>query len=326
MKWIVTWQSLPRCCSSFCFRHDSKKKKYFYLCTGKSCRPCPADCTECDDQGSCLTAAFGARTDVFLQDGPLPPASLAVREGESVVIGQRHFSRLEPTVQADKTLHYVLVDPPPELGILELSGRVLQLGDSITIADLTGEKVTYKSKKEIGWLAVRDRIRWNVTVSRSSTVGGVGEKTGVLLNGRVMDSNGKVLHKTEGSIKSEPAGGDSSSKASAAVKVSVSVETLQVVVEPKDDKAPQASVHGELSVDEGGVEILSPDMVTVHDTDTRPEQLVVEIVQAPIYGYLEVRDRSVVRKVEKEFPLSALLEEQLSYIQSGQFLFCACFV
>ena len=51
-----------------------------------------------------------------------------------MVIGQRHFSRLDPTVQADKTLHYVLVDPPPELGVLELSGRVLQLGDSITIA------------------------------------------------------------------------------------------------------------------------------------------------------------------------------------------------
>ena len=205
-----------------------------------------------------------------------------------MVINQRHFSRHDPSIQADKTLHYILVDPPPELGVLELSGRVLQLGDSITMADLTGEKLKYRSQKEIGWLAVRDRIRWNVTVSRSGGGAG-GEKTGVLLNGRVMDSNGKVLHKTEGSIKSEPVGGGDKTPY---VKVAVSVETLQVVVEPKDDKAPQASVHGELSVDEGGVEILSPDMVTVHDSDTRPEQLVVEIVQAPKYGYLEVRDRS----------------------------------
>ena len=216
------------------------------------------------------------------------------QSGESVVINQRHFSRHDPSIQADKTLHYILVDPPPELGVLQLSGRVLELGDAITMADLIGEKLTYRSQKEIGWLAVRDRIRWNVTVSRSSGGGGGGggEKTGVLLNGRVMDSNGKVLHKTEGSIKSEPVGGGGDKPGASYVKVSVSVETLQVVVEPKDDKAPQASVHGELSVDEGGVEILSPDIVTVHDSDTRPEQLVVEIVQAPKYGYLEVRDRS----------------------------------
>ena len=65
--------------------------------------------------------------------------------------------------------------------------------------DLIGGKVTYKSEREVGWLPAREIIRWNVTLVKSeSSVIKNETGRGVLINGRVMDSNSNVLRRTEG--------------------------------------------------------------------------------------------------------------------------------
>lgn len=106
-----------------------------------------------------------------------------------------------------------------------------------------------------------------------------------------MDSSGKVLRRTEDTIKR--ARDESGTVGSAPLpRVSLPAETLMIAIEPRDNQPPQAIVHGELSVDEGATEILSPDILTVSDNDTRQENLVVVIDDGPHHGYLEVRDRT----------------------------------
>jgi hypothetical protein len=61
-----------------------------------------------------------------------------------------------------------------------------------------------------------------------------------------------------------------------------------IAIEPRDNQPPEVVVHGEVTVDEGAPEILSPAVLSVNDIDT----LVVVIVDGPKRGYLEVRDRS----------------------------------
>jgi hypothetical protein len=69
-----------------------------------------------------------------------------------------------------------------------------------------------------------------------------------------------------------------------------------IAIEPRDNQPPEVVVHGEVTVDEGATEILSPDILSVNDSDTKPDNLVVVIVDGPKHGYLEVRDRSGERK------------------------------
>jgi len=94
-----------------------------------------------------------------------------------------------------------------------------------------------------------------------------------------------------------------------------------IYIEPRDNQTPLISVHQALDVDEGGCEILSPDMLSVKDNDTPLNNLTVILVSAPLYGYLQLRHQrhpSVTMKVEvgSTFSLDALLKEQLSYVQS----------
>jgi hypothetical protein len=65
-----------------------------------------------------------------------------------------------------------------------------------------------------------------------------------------------------------------------------------IAIEPRDNQRPEVVVHGEVTVDVGATEILSPAVLSVNDSDT----LVVVIVGGPKHGYLEVRDRSGERK------------------------------
>jgi hypothetical protein len=65
-----------------------------------------------------------------------------------------------------------------------------------------------------------------------------------------------------------------------------------IAIEPRDNQPPEVVVHGEVTVDDRASEILSPDVLSVNDSDT----LVVVIVDGPKHGYLEVRDRSGERK------------------------------
>jgi hypothetical protein len=65
-----------------------------------------------------------------------------------------------------------------------------------------------------------------------------------------------------------------------------------IAIEPRENQRPEVVVHGEVTVDEGATEILSPAVLSVKDSDT----LVVVIVGGPKHGYLEVRDRSGERK------------------------------
>jgi hypothetical protein len=67
---------------------------------------------------------------------------------------------------------------------------------------------------------------------------------------------------------------------------------LMIAIEPRENQRPEVVVHGEVTVDEGATEILSPAVLSVNDSDT----LVVGIVGGPKHGYLEVRDRSGERK------------------------------
>lgn len=153
-------------------------------------------------------------------------------------------------------------------------------------------KLAYRSNKEIGWLPAQDRLYWNVTASKKDDSD---DKTGrgrnVLVNGRVMDSSGKVLRKTEDTIKR--ARDDNGPTGTTPLpRLTLPPETLMIAIEPRDNQSPQVVVHGELNVEEGGTEILSPDIVTVNDNDTRPDQLMVVIVDGPRHGYLEFRDRT----------------------------------
>ncbi|EFX68424.1 hypothetical protein DAPPUDRAFT_260138 [Daphnia pulex] len=63
---------------------------------------------------------------------------------------------------------------------------------------------------------------------------------------------------------------------------------LMIAIEPRDNQPPEVVVHGEVTVDEGATEILSPAVLSVNDSDT----LVVVIVDGLKHGNLEVRDRS----------------------------------
>lgn len=117
-----------------------------------------------------------------------------------------------------------------------------------------------------------------------------------------MDSSGKVLRKTEGSIKQsglmkpsihhENNNKDSQmgSSNSTGTALFLTIEEVNVFIEPKDNQAPQLTLHGELVVDEGGVEIISPEIISFNDTDTQAEQLTILILDFPQHGYLEIRD------------------------------------
>jgi len=65
--------------------------------------------------------------------------------------------------------------------------------------DLIAGKVTYRSDREIGFLSARDNIRWNVTLIKNGISDDKADSNrGILVNGRVMDSNSNVLRRTEG--------------------------------------------------------------------------------------------------------------------------------
>ena len=65
--------------------------------------------------------------------------------------------------------------------------------------DLSAGKVTYRSDREIGFLSARDNIRWNVTLIKNGISDDKADSNrGILVNGRVMDSNSNVLRRTEG--------------------------------------------------------------------------------------------------------------------------------
>lgn len=152
--------------------------------------------------------------------------------------------------------------------------------------------MSYRSDQEIGLLPAQDRLYWNVSASkREDGEDKSGRGRNVLVNGRVLDSSGKVLRRTEDTIKRAR---DEVGTAGTGPlpKVSLPAETLMIAIEPRDNQPPQAVVHGELTVDEGATEILSPDILTVNDNDTRQENLMVVIDDGPQHGYLEVRDRT----------------------------------
>lgn len=213
-----------------------------------------------------------------------------------------------PSPSSSSMMLYTLVTPPG-LGSARLSGKVLRMGDVITHTD----ELKYVSEAEVGWKPARDRIRWNVTLSAPD---GVPPSADLLVNGRVMDSTGKVLRKTEGSVKHQ-----GMLTIPSTVRPDMEELLMEILIEPLDNQRPQlATIPGaSVAVDEGGVEIISPEMVVVNDTDTKTDQLTVRIDDPPMHGYLEVReDRKGRWKVSKEFPLSALLREELSYVQSGR--------
>ncbi|XP_057381732.2 extracellular matrix organizing protein FRAS1-like [Daphnia carinata] len=249
----------------------------------------------------------------FQQDGPLMSIP-SVREGDVVTISERYFVVLDAAVDKE-TVEYILARPT-QMGSILLSGKVLQIGDTITRNDVIQGRLSFRADKEVGWLPAQDRLFWNVSAAKRDDMD---EKNGrgrnVLVNGRVLDSSGKVLRRTEDTIKrardENGAGG-----LAPLPRVPLRPESLMIAIEPRDNQSPDVVVHGEVNVDEGATEILSPDIISVNDSDTRPVDLVVVINDGPKHGYLEVRDRSGQRKVVTEFPLSALLEEQLSYVQN----------
>lgn len=154
----------------------------------------------------------------------------------------------------------------------------------------------YRSEKEIGRVSVQDHIRWNLTSPKREASDDKASKD-VLVNGRVFDSSGNVLRRSEDTIKRGRDEKDNNQGKTPARSL-VSTETLSITIEPKDDKAPQVAVHGELNVEEGGSEILAPDIISVSDSDSRSDGLTVELVNGPQHGYLEVRDRIGERKFE----------------------------
>lgn len=157
-------------------------------------------------------------------------------------------------------------------------------------------QLSYRSDKEVGWLPAQDRLYWNVTAAKRDETDdkkAVARNRNVLVNGRVLDSSGKVVRKTEDTtIKRATTADDAAPPTGRTPRVILPAETLMIAIEPRDNQPPQITVHGELSVDEGATEILSPDILTVNDSDTRPEQLIVVIDRPPQHGYLEVRDKT----------------------------------
>ena len=158
-----------------------------------------------------------------------------------------------------------------------------------------GGKLKFYSEAEVGWKPARDRIRWNVTAAAYGRADGASvDRADVLVNGRVMDSSGKVVRKmTEGSVVRQGKTDENKVPALAVLQQTlVAVQEVEILVEPRDDQPPQAAalVGAVVLVDEGGTEIISPEMVSVNDTDTRTDQLTVWIDEPPVHGYLEVRD------------------------------------
>lgn len=249
----------------------------------------------------------------FQQDGPLMSIP-SVREGDAVTISERYFVVLDSAVEKE-TVEYILARPT-QMGSILLSGKVLQIGDTITRDDVIQGRLSFRADKEVGWLPAQDRLSWNVSAVKRDDID---EKNGrgrnVLVNGRVLDSSGKVLRRTEDTIK-RARDENGAGRLAPLPRVPLRPESLMIAIEPRDNQSPEVVVHSEVTVDEGATEILSPDIISVNDSDTRPGDLVVVINDGPKHGYLEVRDRSGQRKVVTEFPLSALLEEQLSYIQN----------
>lgn len=167
-------------------------------------------------------------------------------------------------------------------------------------------QLSYQSDKEVGWLPAQDRLYWNVSAARKDDSDDKSARSRqVLVNGRVLDSSGKVLRKTEDTIKR--ATNDAGVSGTGPLpRISLPAETLMIAIEPRDNQPPQITIHGELLVDEGATEILSPDILTVNDSDTRPENLMVVIDEGPLHGYLEVRDRTgefalTFRKIAKRY-------------------------
>ena len=70
-------------------------------------------------------------------------------------------------------------------------------------------------------------------------------------------------------------------------------EQLTVVVEPRDKYSlTGVFVNGELAVDEGSVEILSPDIISINASDALIPNLKVVLDKQPAYGHLEIMDRT----------------------------------
>ena len=97
--------------------------------------------------------------------------------------------------------------------------------------------------------------------------------------------NGVIVH--SGSLKQVRGDGNRDE-----LRVPLGVENMMIVIEPRDNQIPRVTVHARLDVDEGGSEILSPDILSVDDGDTRLNNLTVILVNGPLYGYLEVRDET----------------------------------
>ena len=74
--------------------------------------------------------------------------------------------------------------------------------------------------------------------------------------------------------------------------VPMGIEKLSIWIEPRDNSWLSVFVTGDLTVDEGGIEILSPDIISVNASDNQINQLKIVLQRPPQYGYLEVRDRS----------------------------------
>lgn len=153
-------------------------------------------------------------------------------------------------------------------------------------------RLSFRADKEVGWLPAQDRLSWNVSAVKRDDID---EKNGrgrnVLVNGRVLDSSGKVLRRTEDTIK-RARDENGAGRLAPLPRVPLRPESLMIAIEPRDNQSPEVLVHSEVTVDEGATEILSPDIISVNDSDTRPGDLVVVINDGPKHGYLEVRDRS----------------------------------
>ena len=101
-------------------------------------------------------------------------------------------------------------------------------------------------------------------------------------------SSERCLLLTEGLIKKN------SAKEMAVKNPPIASQKLTLTIEPRNTSLPSVVINGELAVDEGGVEILSPDIVSFNMSEEQIRKLAMKVVLdgLPQYGHLEVRDRT----------------------------------
>ncbi|XP_065578086.1 extracellular matrix organizing protein FRAS1-like isoform X3 [Artemia franciscana] len=104
-------------------------------------------------------------------------------------------------------------------------------------------------------------------------------------------------------------------------EIDPSKKELEIVITigPVNSQPPQVIVNSELTVDEGRKEILSPDVLTIEDMDTPVSLLEIRLDSPPSFGYLMQRnldDSGTVEAKSSAFPVQALLDEQLVYVQN----------